>query len=90
MIQKIDFNDIVAIRGMGRVDETRPIDLREYVFCQSESIRRTPLPVMAIPKKIRLSKKIGKTVYDITADFDLKGKETILQQFKDLILSTKL
>ena len=32
MIQKINFNDCVAIRGMGRVDETRPIDLQEYVI----------------------------------------------------------
>ena len=90
MIQKINFNDCVAIRGMGQVDETRPIDLQEYVIPVTQSIRKTPLPVIPIPQKICLSKKIGGTVYDVTAHFDIEGKETILQQFKDLILSTNL
>ena len=90
MIQKIKFNDCVAIRGMGRVDETRPIDLREYVIPKSKTLRATPLLIMPIPKKICVSNKIGKTVYDVTAHFSLDGKETILQQFKNLILSAKL
>ena len=90
MIQKINFNDCVAIRGMGRVDETRPIDLQEYVIPKSKTLRATPLPIMPIPQKICISNKIGKTVYDVTANFSLEGKETILQQFKNLILSAKL
>ncbi len=90
MIQKIKFNDCIAIRGMGRVDETRPIDLQEYVIPRCQAMRVIPLPIMPIPQKVCLSKKIGSTVYDVTANFDLDGKETILQQFKDLILSTKL
>ena len=90
MIQKIKFNDCIAIRGMGRVDETRPIDLQEYVVPCSQAMRVIPFPIMPIPQKVCLSKKIGSTVYDVTANFNLDGKETILQQFKDLILSTKL
>ena len=90
MIQKIKFNDCIAIRGMGRVDETRLIDLQEYVIPRSQAMRVIPLPIMPIPQKVCLSKKIGSTVYDVTANFNLDGKETILQQFKDLILSTKL
>lgn len=89
MIQKIKFSDCIAIKGMGRVDDTRPIDLQEYVIPVTQSIRKTPLPVIPIPQKICLSKKIGGTVYDVTAHFDIEGKETILQQFKDLILSTE-
>ena len=52
MIQKINFNDCVAIRGIGRVDETRPIDLQEYVIPKSKTRRATPLPisVLHIPK----------------------------------------
>ena len=90
MIQKIKFSNCIAIKGMGRVDDTRPIDLQEYVIPVTQSIRKTPLPVIPIPQKICLSKKIGGTVYDVTAHFNTEGKETILQQFKDLILSTKL
>ena len=44
---------------------------------------------MPIPQKICVSNKIGKTVYDVTANFNIDGKETILQQFKALILSAK-
>lgn len=90
MLQKINFNDCVAIRGMGRVDETHPIDLQEYVIPKSKTLRATPLPIMPIPQKICVSNKIGKTVYDVTANFNIDGKETILQQFKTLILSAKL
>ena len=90
MLQKINFKDVLAIRGMGRVDDTRPIDLQEYVIPVTQSIRKTPLPVIPIPQKICFSKKIGGTVYDVTANFNIEGKETILQQFKDLILSTDL
>lgn len=90
MLQKINFNNVLAIKGMGRVDDTRPIDLREYVIPCSQSLRKTPIPVIPIPQKICLSKKIGGTVYDVTANFNMEGKESILQQFKDLILSTEL
>ena len=90
MIQKIKFSDCIAIKGMGRVDDTRPIDLQEYVIPVTQSIRKTPLPVIPIPQKICLSKKIGGTVYDVTAHFNIEGKETILQQFKSFILSTEL
>ena len=44
-------------------------------------------PVQYVPKKMFLSKEIGKAVYDITADFDIEGKQSLLQQFKQLILS---
>lgn len=44
-------------------------------------------PVQCVPSKVSLSKKIGQTVYDITADFDIEGKQSLLQQFKQLILA---
>ena len=90
MIQKIKFSNCIAFLGMGRVDDPRPIDLQEYVIPYSHSARNTPLPIMPIPQRIRLSKKIGGTVYDVTANFNMEGKETILQQFKALILSAEL
>ena len=90
MIQKIKFNDCLAIKGIGRVDDTRPIDLQEYVIPYSQSLRKTPLPIIPIPQRLHLTKKIGGTVYDVTAHFNIEGKETILQQFKALILSTEL
>lgn len=90
MLQKTNLNKFYAIKGIGKVDDNRPIDLKEYVIPYSQSLRENLIPIISIPQKIFLSKKIGKTVYDITANFNIEGKESILQQFKNLIISTKL
>ena len=89
-MQKGNFKDIIVMKGMGRVDDTRPIDLQEYALPKSKDIKDTPIPVTTVPKKICFSKKIGGTIYDVTANFDMEGKETILQQFKALILAKEL
>ena len=90
MMQKGNFKDILVMKGMGRVDDTRPIDLQEYALPKSKDLKDTPIPVTTVPKKICFSKKIGGTIYDVTANFDIEGKETILQQFKALILAKEL
>ena len=89
MIQKIDLNEFCGMKGLGRIDDSAPIDLQEYGYPVSKEKEGISIPVVAIPKRISLSKKIGKTVYDVTADFNLSGKETILQQFKKIILLTE-
>ena len=90
MMQQGNFKDIFAMKHMGRVDDTRPIDLQEYALPKSKDLKDTPIPVTTVPKKICFSKKIGGTIYDVTANFDVEGKETILQQFKALILAKEL
>ena len=90
MMQKGNFKDIFVMKGMGRVDDTRPIDLQEYALPKSKDLKDTPIPVTTVPKKICFSKKIGGTIYDVTANFDVEGKETILQQFQALILAKEL
>jgi hypothetical protein len=90
MVQKVNFKDVLVMKGMGRVDDTRPIDLQEYVMPTSKERKSTPIPLTTVPKKICFSKKIAGTIYDVTANFDLEGKETILQQFKALILAKEL
>ena len=90
MMQKGNIKDILVMKGMGRVDDTRPIDLQEYALPKSKDLKDIPIPVTTVPKKICFSKKIGGTIYDVTANFDIEGKETILQQFKALILAKEL
>lgn len=34
--------------------------------------------------------KIGGTTYEVTTHFSTKGKETVLEQFKELLTETKL
>lgn len=86
MVQKIDFKDMCfGIQGLGRVKENCPIDLREYIVPYAEG--KAYVPVVPLPNRIAISKKIGNTVYDVTANFDIDGKHSILQQFKKLILA---
>ena len=78
----------IAICGMGRIDNSNGIDLEEYAIPQGrENVKRPP--VQNIPKQINISRKIGRTVYDVTANFDIESNRSVLQQFKQLILSTK-
>lgn len=89
MIKNYDLTDShIAVCGMGRIDNSNGIELEEYTISQSRETVKHP-PVQNIPKQINISKKIGRTVYDITANFDIESKRSVLQQFKQLILSTK-
>ena len=89
MIKKYDLTSShIAICGMGRIDNSNEIDLEEYAIPQGRETVKRP-PVQNIPKQINISRKIGRTVYDITANFDIESKRSVLQQFMQLILSTK-
>lgn len=83
MIQKTHFKDMpLLIAGGGRIDESSPIDLRDYVGeDQNAKI------IGFAPGKLCFSEEIGKTVYDVTGCFDLAGRQSLLQQFKSLILN---
>ena len=52
MVQKVNFKDVLVMKGMGRVDDTRPIDLQEYVMPPSKERKSTPIPLITVPKKI--------------------------------------
>ena len=78
------------IEGPGRVDDTKPIDLTEEVM--PDRVIDGQLAYMignSIPSRIKFSKEYGNTVYDVVADFSEEGKESILKQFKKIILSDK-
>ena len=89
MIKNYDLtNSHVAICGMGRIDNSNGIELEEYAIPQGRETVKRP-PVQNIPQQINISRKIGRTVYDITANFDIESKRSVLQQFMQLILSAK-
>ena len=89
MIKNYDLsNTHIAICGMGRIDNSNGIELEEYAIPQGRETVKRP-PVQNIPKQINISRKIGRTVYDVTANFDIESKRSVLQQFMQLILSTK-
>ena len=90
MVQKMDIREMnIAICGTRRIDESRPIDLAEYTIGYSP-YRDEPVPVMAVPRKIRFSRTIADTVYDVTGSFDAESDTSLLQQLKELLLKTQL
>lgn len=74
------------VYGGGKIKDDLSIDLSECIkpIPSDEGIG---YPVCTVPKKINVSKIIGKTVYDVTTDFDTEGKQSLFQQFKTLILN---
>ena len=87
MAQRIELNEMsFLISGGGRINENKPIILQDYVapvFLEKGAVEIKSIA----PKAITLSKKIGKTVYDVTGLFDIDAQQSALQQFKRLILN---
>ena len=85
MAKKTEFNETsFLISGGGRIDETAPIVLQDYVppICPEKN---AVWITRSAPKKIRLSKTFGKTTYDVVGLFD-GADPSLFQQFKRLIL----
>lgn len=87
MAQRIELNEMsFLISGGGRINENKPIILQDYVA--PVFVEKGAVEIKSIaPKAITLSKKIGKTVYDVTGLFDIDAQQSALQQFKRLILN---
>ena len=87
MAKKIELNEMTfLISGGGRINENEPIILQDYVAPVFPERNAVEIKSTA-PRKINFSKKIGKTVYDVTGLFDIEAHQSTLQQFKQLILA---
>ena len=74
---------------MKKRDETEEICVVDYL------IPRTDERIFDYTKVRRFGEdnftmKIGGTTYEVSTHFNTKGKETVLQQFKDLLLELDL
>lgn len=70
----------LIIQGSGPINENQEISLTEYIP-QSDLV-----PVQLIPQRVGFSLSKSKTVYDVSSQFNISGNQTLLQQFKNLIL----
>ena len=70
----------LIIQGSGPINENQEISLTEYIP-QSDLV-----PVQLIPQRVGFSLRKGSTVYDVSSQFNISGNQTLLQQFKNLIL----
>ena len=89
-MQKRDFDPIMFSRkGAGRIDDSIPINLLEYVTPKAaESLDNSAL--CCIPAQLTVSEEISGTIYDVTGVFSGKVDKSLFQQFKELILSEQL
>ena len=89
MSQKIDYKDVpFAICGPGRIPDYSEINLQECVLPPDNTLEA--IPVRVLPREHSFSMKIGGTVFDVSTHFSVDGRQSILQQFRDLILSESL
>ena len=75
------------VEGTGRIEDAESIDLTECVKPDLVIYGNPAYTVVNFPKRIKISKEYGNTVYDVVADFSAEGKDTILKQIQKLILS---
>ena len=86
-MKPIKFNPIMLSRkGAGRVDDSRPITLTEYIPYQITEPKNREVTCY-VPRQIKLSEEIHGTVYDVTGVFDQTVDKSLLRQFQDIILS---
>ena len=51
---------------------------------------RSFVPYFYSPDNDSFSMKIGGTIYEVTTHFDTDGRETVLKQFRDLLLELQV
>ena len=67
-----------------RLDENESFEnLRYYLNVNKRQHHKVKYPL----DELSFTTKIGKTKYEVSTSFDLSGKQTLLEQFKKLILS---
>ena len=75
------------VEGTGRIEDTESIELTESVKPDLLIDGSPAYAVVNFPKRIKISKEYGNTVYDVVADFSTEGKDTKLKQLHKLTLS---
>lgn len=76
-------------KGAGRIDDSIPIDLLEYVTPRASEVTDNT-SFYYIPKQITVSEEINGTIYDVTGIFTGEVNKSLFQQLKELILSKRL
>ena len=77
-------NEVIYALPPEPIDETEPVCLVDYMLPRSgeRSLRRFG--------EDNFKLKIGGTIYEISTHFNPKGRQCVMEQFKELILSEKL
>lgn len=91
-MKKIDIysnNEVIYALPPEPIDENEPVCLVDYMLSHSEE-RTLDYSRMRRFGEDNFKLKIGGTTYEISTHFNPKGRQCVMEQFKELILSEKL
>ena len=85
MTKKISIQPVpIIVVNRAKVDENESFEnLKYYLDVNKRQRNGTKYPL----DELNFTTKIGKTEYEVSTSFDISGKQTLLEQFKKLILS---
>lgn len=85
MVKKITIQPIpVIVVDRVKLDENESLENLKYYFnVNKRQHHKVKYPL----DKLDFTTKIGNTEYEVSTSFDISGKQTLLEQFKKLILS---
>ena len=85
MLMKISIQPIpIIVVDREKIDENESFEnLRYYLDINKRQHHKIKYPL----DELNFTTKIGKTEYEVSTSFDISGKHTLLEQFKNLILS---
>ncbi len=85
MVKKITIQPIpVIVVDRVKLDENESLEnLKYYLDVNKRQHHKVKYPL----DELNFTTKIGNTEYEVSTSFDVSGKQTLLEQFKKLILS---
>ena len=85
MVKKISIQPVpIIVVNRAKVDENESFEnLKYYLDTNKRQRHEIKYPL----DELNFTTKIGNTEYEVSTNFDISGKQTLLEQFKKLILS---
>lgn len=80
-------NSISTVQGFCPIENPDEINLSDEILTYSTAVREKRNIVHQPTNEFSL--KVGGTYFDVSTHFDTTGRQSVLQQFKDLILLTQ-
>ena len=85
MTKKISIQPVpIIVVNRAKVDENESFENLKYYL---DTNKRQRYEIKYPLDELNFTTKIGNTEYEVSTNFDISGKQTLLEQFKKLILS---
>ena len=85
MVKKISIQPVpIIVVDRAKVDENESFENLKYYL---DTNKRQRYEIKHPLNELNFTTKIGNTEYEVSTNFDISGKQTLLEQFKKLILS---